>query len=300
MVAPEIDLSGITRTLEGAVDTYCYSPHITLEGSTKPFLAQGLRTQRQYVLKNNDIWKEGFEAELAVYQKIQQQGGHPAIPALIETIDQGSLAYLVLPYLCGENFDEVLRRLGPLSPTHFQFVLETLCSSLQFLHEHNILHRDVKLENVRLSVSAAQDHHIANKHFFQGLETYLFDFNISTVVDSFPSDAASEAMGTPLYISPEFWQGEKIDPRHDLYALAVLTFKALTQQYPYRSMNDSVIAKTIELRDKHIHHPIPSALALREDLPARVDIFFSKALAKNPNDRFQTAAEFQEGFLDIY
>ena len=188
---------------------------------------------------------------------------------------QGTLVYLVMELLEGGSLADSMRR-GPLSMDLASRLLDQIASALDYAHRRGILHRDVKPQNVLLDSEG-------NAH--------LTDFGIAKIVFETASlTAGGVAMGTPSYMSPEQFQGLPLDSRADIYALGIMLFEMLTGKLPF-------VANTpAEMGYKHLQAPPPPIRSLRPDLPPGVESVIAKALAKNREQRFSTAAELAAAF----
>src|SRR5262249_19463657 len=137
-------------------------------------------------------------------------------------------------------------------------------------HSRNMIHRDVKPANLMI------DH---------DSRVVLTDFGIAKIVTGAQFTASGGMVGTTAYMAPEQGLGEAGDERSDLYSLGVILYQLVTGTLPY----DAETPLAIIL--KHLNSPIPSARKLNMDLPEAVDQFINKAIAKEPQDRYQTANE---------
>src|SRR3954465_8886747 len=173
-------------------------------------------------------------------------------------------------YIEGENLGQLLRREGPLPPVRALAALTQVAEALDFAHSRNILHRDVKPANVMVE---------------PGDVMTLTDFGIARAGEASHLTATQMVIGTPEYMSPEQARGDPIDKRSDLYALGVLMYETLGGRPPFTA------ASTPSLLYMHVHEPPPPLHQLRPDLPRALSDVVSKALAKDPADRFQSGQE---------
>jgi len=157
-------------------------------------------------------------------------------------------------------------------------ILRPLTETLQRAHEIGVVHRDIKPANVFLTTQSG---------------VRLLDFGLSRMRSAATLTAAGMVMGSPSYIPPETWGGNSslVDHRADLYSLAVIVFRALTGQVPFATRS---LVEKLELVTTA---PRPSVCALRPDLPPSTDDWMKRALAIEPQHRFQTAREFYEALL---
>jgi eukaryotic-like serine/threonine-protein kinase len=135
-----------------------------------------------------------------------------------------------------------------------------------------MVHRDIKPANVLMDVKGSP---------------ILSDFGIARLSDLSGLTSTGLTVGTPSYMSPEAGRGEKVDERTDIYSLGIVLYEMLTGTVPYDA--DTPYAVIL----KHINDPLPMPRQLGATLPAFVEKVVLKALAKNREDRFQTAAEFR-------
>src|SRR5262249_41538492 len=199
-------------------------------------------------------------------------------------LDDGSL-YIVMEYLEGKNLNQVVRKEGPLSAERAVPILIQVCGALQEAHLQGIIHRDLKPENIFLSTNG-------------GLRDYpkVLDFGLAKVTErelrpgSIMLTQEGMVFGTPEFMSPEQAQGKVLNPRSDIYSLAVILYEGLTRKLP----SD---AKTpMEYIQAHVtKQPIP----LDERVPGRkspvgLGICVLRALEKAPEKRYGSAAEFAQ------
>lgn len=181
--------------------------------------------------------------------------------------------YMVMEYVEGQSLEAYLQERGPLSPELFCHVLTQVGSAVSEAHRHGIVHRDLKPANIFLT-SRAHDPAFVK----------VFDFGLAVEEAS----AADDYLGTPSYLSPEQAEGADLDARSDIYALAITACELLTGALPFQARN----AMGFVLAHSVGKPSMPSELRPDLQLPRAVDVIFSKALAKNPDDRFPDVDTF--------
>lgn len=199
-----------------------------------------------------------------------------------ELEEDGSL-YIVMEFLEGRNLNRAVKKDGPMAAERAVPILIQVCGALQEAHTMGIIHRDLKPENIFLCKQI-------------GIDEYpkVLDFGLAKVTEQQmrPGSVAltQEGMvfGTPEFMSPEQAQGQKLDPRSDIYSLAVILYEALTGKLPFD-------AKTpMEYIQKHVMET-PILLNRRVEglsFAKGLEEVIQKALSKNPDQRYQSAIEF--------
>lgn len=187
------------------------------------------------------------------------------------------LCYMVMSYIPGPTLHDVLaaaeQRGERLTSERVRALVDDLAGALGYAHQRGMVHRDVKPGNVLLTEAG---------------RAILTDFGIARLVQSNRLTADGVSTGTPIYMSPEQANGEPGDARSDLYALGVIVYELLTGRPPFA--DDTSLAVML----KHLNTP-PAPPS--ERLSTRqYDAFVARALAKNPDERFQSAAEFAAAF----
>jgi serine/threonine protein kinase len=200
---------------------------------------------------------------------------HPHIVRVYDFDAAGGVAFLVMENLGGRSLKTLLRELdcqGALMDLQeVERIVGALADALDHAHRQGLVHRDVKPSNVILTDDD---------------RPVLTDFGIARMLEG--STAITESggtLGTPAYMSPEQCKGETGDARSDIYALGVLLYQLCTGRVPFDA--DTPYAVIL----KHISSPLPSPRSLRPDLPEAVERVILKAMAKEPDDRYQTAGE---------
>ena len=199
---------------------------------------------------------------------------HPHVVPLLSAGEADGLPYYTMPYVDGESLRARLAREGPLPMADAIRLGRETAEALDYAHRRGIVHRDIKPENILL-------------HDGHALVT---DFGIARAIsratDSTSLTGMGMALGTPAYMSPEQGSGDQeLDGRADIYALGCVLFEMLTGAPPYTGLS----ARAIIVR--HFTDPVPRVTALRPDVPVAIEQAISRALAKNPLHRFQTAGE---------
>jgi serine/threonine-protein kinase len=202
-------------------------------------------------------------------------------PNTVRVFDYGvtedGLRYYVMELLQGETLAEHVVHFGPLPPARAVHIIGQAARALAEAHERGIVHRDVKPENLFLTS-------MGGEHDF----VKVIDFGIA-------KDQNAEAtmtgtgwvLGTPTYLSPEVAMGKTADPRADVYALGAVLYFLVCGRPPFESDNPGALAFS------HIHDaPVSPSRKLGRQLPADVEAAILRALQKDPEDRFATAAEF--------
>lgn len=221
-----------------------------------------------------------FLHEAEVASKLE----HSNILPILSYGEQDGLPYIAMPYMSGGTLAEYLSLHGPLSLQEALWYLEQIASALDYAHEHGCVHCDIKPANILLDSEGY---------------ALLSDFGISRVAhtaeDTLEQPVAKvrgAVIGTPDYISPEQALGLPVDGRSDIYSLGILLFYMLTRRLPFRA--DSPIALAL----LHVHEPPPSLMSIRTDVTYEIDQVILKALAKKPEERFQTAQQFCSALAD--
>ena len=188
---------------------------------------------------------------------------------------------LVMEWLDGQDLEQQLSAWEAAGERGSQELLLSLLApitdTLERAHAIGIVHRDIKPANIFVTTGAA---HSAR----------LLDFGLARIKSAAPLTAAGMVMGSPSYIAPEIWGGKttELDGRADLYSIGVIVFRWLTGSLPFE-MPD-LIAKMRAVTTG----PRPSALALNPELPPAIDAWVARALAIDPNERFQSGPELRD------
>ncbi len=196
---------------------------------------------------------------------------------------EDGLIYLVMPYLAGELLSDREVRQGALPLDLGVPLLVQMAKGLQHAHELQIIHRDLKPENVML---------VPDDLGPGGVRAVVMDFGLAKERRQEPEVAKLTAtgivLGTPEFMSPEQIRGKALDPRSDIYALAIVGFEMFTGQLPFQGRNaqEMMIAR---LRGK------PKLLReVKQDLPSRLELVLNKAMALDPGDRYASMTGFVE------
>jgi beta-lactam-binding protein with PASTA domain len=205
---------------------------------------------------------------------------HPAIVAVYDTgEDEGPggapVPFIVMEYVEGRTLRDIIKSEGPLPPRRATEIAAEVAGALDFSHRNGLIHRDVKPANVMITGTGAV------KVMDFGIARALSD-NAATVTQT------AAVIGTAQYLSPEQARGESVDARSDVYSTGCLLYELLTGQPPFQG--DSPVAVAYQ----HVRENAPPPSSINSQVPRSLDSIVMKALAKNPLNRYQSAAEMRE------
>lgn len=224
-------------------------------------------------LMNQTGMRERFTREAKVIASLE----HPAIVPVYDFGEDEGQPYLVMRYLRGGNLKDRMEA-GQVSLRHTVEVIRRISAALGAAHERDIIHRDVKPANI------LYDTH-DNPH--------LSDFGIVKLGNVATTLTGEAVIGTPNYMSPEQARGDRdVDSRTDIYSLGVVLYELLTGKAPYES--DTPMGVAI----KHVTEPVPNIEKDRPDLSTKFNQLIQKAMAKDPDDRYQKVVDLRDALVE--
>jgi serine/threonine protein kinase/tetratricopeptide (TPR) repeat protein len=214
--------------------------------------------------------RERFQREARLIARLE----HPHIVPIYDFDGGHEPPYIVMRYIKGSTLKDIIHSHTALSglPVHdIIYLLQQIAAALDYAHRQGVIHRDIKPSNIILDLEG---------------NAFLSDFGIARYSGE-AGLTASGILGTPTYMAPEQSTGTgHAGPQADIYSLGVLTFELLTGTLPFEAETQLALAF------KHLHEPPPDASQRNLGLPGAVDGILQRALAKKPQERFESASEF--------
>ena len=244
---------------------------------------------------NRDVAIKVLRADLArdpsFYLRFRREAqnaaalNHPAIVAVYDTGEAetptGPLPYIVMEYVDGITLRDIVKDDGPMPIRRAIEVIADSCQALNFSHQHGIIHRDVKPANIMISKTGA---------------VKVMDFGIARAVSDAGVSVTQTAavIGTAQYLSPDQARGETVDARSDVYSLGCVLYELLTGEPPF--VGDSPVAVAYQ----HVREDPVAPSKHNPEIPPGLDSVVLKALSKNPDNRYQNAAEMRTDLMRVY
>jgi serine/threonine protein kinase len=184
--------------------------------------------------------------------------------------------YLVMELVEGESLRQLIKRQGRLSPAFAAEIISQVCAALDEAHRHNIVHRDIKPDNIIVDRRGAKP------------EVTVLDFGIAKLRGDSATTLTQtgSVLGTPHYMSPEQCLGEELDGRSDIYSLGIVLYEMLTGLVPFNSPISTAVVV------QHVNHAPPSLRGLNPAIPWSVERAVLHALEKRPEARPSTPGAF--------
>jgi serine/threonine-protein kinase len=256
-------------------------------GMAEVFRGRDVRLGRDVAVKvlRADLARDPmFQARFRREAQAAASLNHPTVVSVYDTGEELQagvdfrVPYIVMEYVEGRTLRDVLADEGRLQPRRALEITAEICTALAYAHRAGLVHRDIKPGNVMLLPDGA---------------VKVMDFGIArAVADSSATMTQTAAvMGTAQYLSPEQARGETVDARSDIYSAGCLLYELLTGEPPFRG--DSPVAVAYQ----HVREDPVLPSRVQPELTPAIDAVVLKAMAKNPNNRYQSAEEFREDCL---
>jgi len=262
------------------VDRYLILSHLGGGGMGQVYRAHDTELNRPVALKvlppalsSQPEYINRFRAEAQAQARLHS----PYIITLYSMLELPTGAVLVLEYVEGETLAQRLARERALPPDEAVELFAQALNGLEHMHEMGVIHRDLKPSNIFLNANGP---------------VKLMDFGVARVLDH-DAFARGSMVGTLLYISPEQINGRAVDRRSDIYTLGVSLYEAATGHLPFERRSDYA------LMHAHVQENPPTPRSMQRDLPPALERTILKAMEKDPNRRFQSAAEFRAALLKL-
>ncbi|HLF69343.1 MAG TPA: Stk1 family PASTA domain-containing Ser/Thr kinase, partial [Actinomycetota bacterium] len=249
---------------------------IATGGMSEVFMARDHLLNRTVAVKVLDSALSRDRTFIERFRREAQAAASLNDPHIVSIFDWGAMGgdhYIVMEYVEGRNLRDLITTEGPLTLERAAEIASDVCSALEVAHSQGIVHRDVKPANIAITPKG---------------QTKVMDFGIArAVMDGETVTQAGTVIGTANYLSPEQAQGLPVDARSDVYSTGVVLYEMLTQQVPFKA--DTAVA----IAYKHVKEdPLPPS-SLNPEVSPPLDAVVMKALAKNPDNRYQSAEEMR-------
>jgi serine/threonine-protein kinase len=196
---------------------------------------------------------------------------HPGIVTVIDRGEQDGRQFIVFEHVEGETLKDVVAREGRLPIKRVIELGLQIARALAFAHSHDLVHRDVKPQNILLNGDG---------------RAKVTDFGIVRTLDIEGATTTGTVVGTSHYMAPEQARGEPVDAQSDVYSLGAVLYELLLGEVPFPGDNFVTVAM------RHVHDPVPNVLEQRPDTPLRLASAVERALQKSPADRFPDMRAF--------
>lgn len=215
-----------------------------------------------------------FQFEAAIFFRLK----HPNVVPLLDYWRDEQGTWLVQKYMAGGSLRDKINAEEAVSLESIANMLDDISPALDFAHERNIIHRDIKPDNIL---------------FDRESTAHVHDFGVAKRLKSDAITRHDVMIGSPAYFSPEQIQKHSITPQTDIYIMGITLYEAITSTHPYSNAHTKM-----QLILKHLQSPLPPLATHTSDAPTTLDEVLKVATAKDPKDRYDKMTDLAKAFRD--
>ena len=251
-------------------DRYFITSLIQEGGMSYVYLADDVINKKQVAVK---IMKDETFSDPLNIARFQREARacaalrHSNIVEIYDIDDYKGKPYIVMEYVESKSLKDLLLTRGTFSTLEACDIVYQLADALMHAHEHGVVHRDIKPQNVMMQYDG-------------GIK--LLDFGIATITDAPNITQKDMVVGSVHYMAPEVLKGKGASPKSDIYALGITFYELLAGKQPFTDSSPVNIAM------KQIEEPLPSIRKIRNDVSSKIEKIINKACQKNPENRYQS------------
>src|SRR2546425_8567203 len=259
--------------------------HIATGGMASVFKTWDHRVERFVAIK---VLRSLDKSDLRAVERFRREAraaaalAHPNAVTIYDFVEEAGQYFLVMEYIQGPTLKQLIAQRRQLHARETIEVAAQVCAVLQVAHARGFIHRDIKPQNIMLTSSGTTTSGISS------LLVKLTDFGIVRVAEDAGLTNSGIVLGTADYLSPEQARGERLTASSDLYSLGVVMFEMLAGRPPF------VGPTAVSIAMQHASTNPPSLRQFNPTVPPGVEHIVMRALEKEPEDRFQSAAEMQQ------
>lgn len=250
-------------------------------GMAEVYLAKDVLLDRKIAIK---VLRKKFldsKSQLEQFKREARSAArliHPSIVTIYDVCDEGDISYILMEYVEGVSLKAFEEQNGRMDPGLAVALTAQLASALDHAHKHNIIHCDIKPQNIVLTESMVPK---------------IVDFGISRIVSNETMAFTASVVGSVHYFSPEQAQGLAVTAQSDIYSLGIVFYEMLTGKVPFDGNNAVSVAR------KQVEEQAPPLKTYWPDAPDALQKIIDKALAKNCKDRYATAEDMRNDLMEV-
>ncbi|NLK20957.1 MAG: Stk1 family PASTA domain-containing Ser/Thr kinase [Epulopiscium sp.] len=222
------------------------------------------------VLREEFVTDEQFVSRFRVEAQAAASLSHPNIVGIYDVGNEDNIHYIVMEYIHGETLKETIASNAPFSSPKVLSIAMDIASALQHAHKKNIIHRDIKPQNILITDEGVLK---------------VADFGIARTLDSSTVVTTGKAIGSVHYFSPEQARGGYVDKNSDIYSLGIVMYEMATKTLPFEGESPVTVAL------KHINEEIPSPRSINTDISSSLEDIIMKSTQKRPENRYKSVDE---------
>ncbi|WP_257350141.1 Stk1 family PASTA domain-containing Ser/Thr kinase [Pseudalkalibacillus decolorationis] len=204
---------------------------------------------------------------------------HPNVVSIVDVGEDDRTYFIVMEYVEGKTLKQIIRNQGPLSPERSVEIMKQLSSAIEHAHEHHIVHRDIKPHNILIDPKG---------------NVKVTDFGIALAATAATITHTNSVLGSVHYFSPEQARGGIANSKSDIYSMGVVLYEMVTGRLPFSG--ESAVSVAL----KHLQDSFPDPKLLNSDIPQSLENIILKAMAKDPNKRYNDVNELESDLQTVF